>query len=60
MIDLALSSEFKDFEDAIHYYTAAENHLDYIITRNKRDYKKSEILVCDSKGYLAIFKSKTS
>lgn len=59
IIDLALASEFNDFEDAVHYYTAMENNVNYIITRNKKDYKKSEILICDPKEYLTIFKSKT-
>ena len=36
--DLALSSEFKDFEDAIQYFTAIENDQDIIITRNQPDF----------------------
>jgi predicted nucleic acid-binding protein len=42
-IDLALASEFKDFEDAIQYYVALSNEIDAIITRNKRDYKVSKL-----------------
>jgi predicted nucleic acid-binding protein len=42
-IDLALASEFKDFEDAIQYYVALSNGIDAIITRNKRDYKASKL-----------------
>jgi predicted nucleic acid-binding protein len=41
--DLALSSEFKDFEDAIQYFTAIENDQDIIITRNQPDFKESKI-----------------
>lgn len=41
----ALESEFKDFEDAIQYFTALENGMDCIITRNASDYKKSSIPV---------------
>ena len=34
VIDLALNSEFKDFEDAIQFYAAKFHDLDFIITRN--------------------------
>lgn len=37
-INMALTSNFKDFEDAIQYSTAVNNNLDAIITRNPRDY----------------------
>lgn len=35
---MALTINFKDFEDAIQYSTAVLNHLDAIITRNSRDF----------------------
>jgi len=38
-----LSSDFSDFEDAIQYYTALDNKLEIIITRNKKDFKKSKL-----------------
>jgi len=41
--DLALNSEFRDFEDAIQYYTAIENDQELIITRNQSDFKESKI-----------------
>ena len=41
--DLALNSEFRDFEDAIQYYTAIENDQDLIITRNQQDFRDSKI-----------------
>ena len=41
--DLALNSEFRDFEDAIQYYTAIENEQELIITRNQSDFKDSKI-----------------
>ncbi len=43
--DLALNSEFSDFEDGIQYYTAIENDQDIIITRNQQDFKESKIPV---------------
>jgi len=38
IIQKALESEFKDFEDAIQYFTAKEHGIDCIITRNVGDY----------------------
>ena len=45
IIHKALESEFSDFEDAIQYFTAKENNMDCIITRNVNDFKKSVIPV---------------
>lgn len=43
---LALNSNFKDFEDAIQYYTANDyKSIDVIVTRNIKDYKHSELPV---------------
>ncbi len=44
-IDLAIASDFNDFEDAIQNSCAIENNLTTIITRNTKDYKKSTIKV---------------
>lgn len=52
ILELALSSDFNDFEDAIQYYTAVENKLDMIITRNKKDFKASELPVLTANEYL--------
>ncbi|BAY47342.1 PilT domain-containing protein [Scytonema sp. HK-05] len=38
VISMALTSNFKDFEDAIQYSTAVLNRLDAIITRNPVDF----------------------
>ncbi|MEH2376534.1 type II toxin-antitoxin system VapC family toxin [Nostoc sp.] len=37
-INMALTTNFRDFEDAIQYTTAVLNHLDAIITRNPGDF----------------------
>ena len=55
IIELALASDFTDFEDAIQYYTALDNQLDMIITRNKKDFKTSKIPVLTAKEYLTRF-----
>ena len=39
----ALSSEVNDYEDAVISCCANRNHMDYIVTRNIRDYEKSKI-----------------
>lgn len=44
-IDLAIASDFSDFEDAIQYSCAIEHSLTTIITRNIKDYKKATIKV---------------
>jgi predicted nucleic acid-binding protein len=44
-IDLALASEFNDFEDAIQHSCAIENNLSIIITRNLKDYRKASLTV---------------
>lgn len=45
VLDMALNSDFKDFEEAIQYYSAFESDIDIIITRNLKDFKKSELPV---------------
>lgn len=52
--ELALSDEnFPDFEDGLQYYSAIENEIDVIITRNKKDFKNSKIPVLTAKEFLA-------
>ena len=53
-IDLAIASNFHDFEDAIQYNCAIENNLTIIITRNVKDYKKATISVLTPESYLAL------
>lgn len=38
VISMALSTNFRDFEDAIQYSTAVVNQLDAIVTRNPQDF----------------------
>ena len=54
-IDKALSSKFKDFEDAIQYFASSDNEIGYIITRNKADYKQSKISVCTPTEFLKLY-----
>ncbi len=52
IIDLSLTSDLKDFEDAIQYYTAIENEMDIIITRNKKDFKSLDLPILTAKEFL--------
>ncbi|MBT8220661.1 MAG: PIN domain-containing protein [Bacteroidia bacterium] len=56
LIELSLDSDFKDFEDAIQYYSALESQVDIIITRNKKDFKLSQLPVLTAKEYIARLK----
>ncbi|MBD3374844.1 PIN domain-containing protein [candidate division KSB1 bacterium] len=52
---LAANSDFKDFEDSIQYYAAKSEGIEFLITRNKVDYKITDLTVCTSKEYLSIY-----
>lgn len=52
IVELALSSDFKDFEDGIQYFTAIENGIKTLITRNLKDYKSAEIVVMTAEQYI--------
>lgn len=45
VMDQALNSSFNDFEDSVQYYTALNNNIPVILTRNLKDYKNAKILV---------------
>ncbi len=52
IVDLALNSKFSDFEDGLQYFTARENDIKIILTRNTKDYKEKDLLVQTPKEYL--------
>ncbi|MCF6239891.1 MAG: PIN domain-containing protein [Bacteroidales bacterium] len=59
IISLALNDDnFKDFEDGLQYYTAAENDIEIIITRNLKDFKYSKIPVMTAKQFIEQRKTK--
>ena len=46
IIKKALKTDFKDFEDAIQYYCALSlNKIDFIVTRDTKDFKKSTLSI---------------
>ncbi len=44
----AINTGFSDYEDSIQYIVAKNNGLDYLISRNKKDYKKADIKVLNA------------
>lgn len=54
-VHLAISSSFKDIEDAMQYFCALKNaNIDAILTRNTKDYKKSVIPVFLPSEWLSV------
>lgn len=51
-IEKALNSNFKDFEDAVQYFSAVQSQCSVIITRNGKDFKHSALAVMTSEEYL--------
>lgn len=51
-IELALASDFGDFEDGLQYFIAMDYESAIIITRNKKDFKTSKIPVMTAGEYL--------
>ena len=53
VIDKAIKSKFKDFEDSIQNFCAIDAGHEIIITRNTKDYKESKLSVFTPREYLA-------
>lgn len=60
IIDQSLNSDFRDFEDAIQYYTAINNGIKVILTRNASDYKSGDITVSDSEQFIRAWELQSS
>ena len=54
-LEQAIKNGFKDFEDDMHYYSAINNHLNIIITRNKKDFKSEKIKLFTAEEFLLEF-----
>ncbi len=50
----AISSEISDYEDAVMVESAIRSEMEYIVTRNVKDYSKSPIKVLNPKEFLAL------
>ena len=54
IVSLAIHSEFKDFEDAVQYYTALAANVSVIVTRNPKDFVHSTIPIYTPTEFLQI------
>jgi predicted nucleic acid-binding protein len=56
IVGLSLNdNDFKDYEDALQYYSAIENGDEAIITRNLKDFRKSKLPVMTAAQFLKNF-----
>ena len=51
----SLSAEWKDFEDCVQYQSASAAKVDFIITRNKKDFENTNIPVLTPVEFLNQF-----
>lgn len=52
VIEKAINSSFKDFEDAMQYFSAIATNCDLIVTRNEKDFRNAMIPVMNAGSYL--------
>ena len=57
ILEKGLNSDFSDFEDALQYFSALRTECDIIITRNGKDFRKSQIPVMTPDEFLHSMKS---
>lgn len=50
----AIESSMKDFEDAIQSFAALSEKIDYIVTRNIKDYENSKVSAISPQEFLLI------
>ena len=51
-IEESIHSDFDDFEDAMLYFSAMRESIDFIVTRNKKDYKAAQIPVFEPQEFI--------
>lgn len=57
-VEKAMNSDFKDFEDALQYFSAIGSTCDLIITRNEKDFRNAMIPVMNAESYLETLRNK--
>ena len=60
VLDAAISSDFRDFEDAVVYEAALYKEAQEIVTRDFNDFKSSKINVFSPKELLLMLESKNT
>ena len=53
VIRRSLQSDFADLKDAIQYYTAIEENISILITRNTKDFKPAKISILTAEEFLS-------
>lgn len=56
VIDKGFISDFSDFEDALQYLSAQNAECNFIITRNTKQFIKSDISIFTAEEYLKVYK----
>lgn len=56
VVEKAVNSSFRDFEDALQYFSAIASNCEIIITRNEKDFKNALIPVMNGESYLETLK----
>jgi len=59
VIDAAIASPYKDFEDSIQFHCATLNKIDTFITRNIKHYPKAQLRIADPSQFLGAAKLET-
>ncbi len=54
ILNRAVDAGFKDFEDAIQYFSSLHAEADYFITRNVGDFPKEDIPIMTPAAFLAL------
>lgn len=57
-VDDSIASQFKDFEDAMQFYTALNAKSEIIITRNGKDFTASKLPIMTASEYLTSVETK--
>ncbi|HMP98307.1 MAG TPA: PIN domain-containing protein [Cyclobacteriaceae bacterium] len=52
IIDLSLQSSLSDFEDAVQLFTAKQNKIKIIITRNTKDFRNVDLNAITAEAFL--------
>lgn len=52
IVDKSLNSDFRDFEDALQYFSALDAECHIIISRNPKDFKMSSLPILSVEEYL--------
>ena len=53
IVEISITNKYKNFEDDLHYYSAVENSIEYIITRSKKDFKSEDIMIMDAEEFIS-------